>query len=245
MGLFDTIKNGALNIATNLGLYTPLQTYQAPVTPSYTSQQPTVHKSPTWAERRKAIEEEVKKNPDMYLYAYRLDPKTGSLETLPSYYNKNFVEPYLRAYKASQKYGNNAYSPDDLMAIMLQEGRTNFGFNKFHLDTAPKQAQEIYKKLMNEGHDYEEAGFAALLKEKELVAKRLGISPYRAWNGTGVNKYGQSGSEYAKKVEKTKELIQHEKNKQTRDFFHKFLSPEKRAELDSFDYTDPFGDTIA
>lgn len=247
MGMFDNIMDSVVQFAKNHGLMQtdPNALPTQPIAPA-PAQQSMVRKAPTtWAERRKALEEEVARNPEKYLPIYRMNHKSGGLETLPTFINKDIMGEYLKAYRESQKHGNNGYTPEDLMAILAQEARPDFGFNDFHYPHSSKEAKRIYDALTDAGFDHNKAGFAALLKEKELVAKRLGISKFRSWNGTGVNQYGQSGHEYANKVNQTKDLINHEKNKPVKDYFYKVLSPEKRAALESLDYNDPFGDSIA
>lgn len=196
----------------------------------------------SWTEKYAYQKQQYQDRPNDFVHGYRYNNKTGSLESLPSFFEKRQFEPFLEAYKASKKHGNVEVSPDDFAALMLQEGRYDFGFNKFDYDTAPKKAKEIYDKLKKEGYPDRAAGFAALLNEKHQVAKRLNIPIPMAWNGTGMSKAGQTGREYSKKVQKTKELLNHPKNQPVREYFQKTFEP--RAELESLDYNDPFGDSI-
>lgn len=198
----------------------------------------------SWAEKYNYQKEQYQNRPNDFLFGYRYDKKSDGLETVPTFFEKKQFEPFLDAYKASRKHGNIEISPDDFAAIMLQEGRYDFGFNKYDYDTSPSSSKSIYDKLKKEGYSDRAAGFAALLNEKHQVAKRLGIPMPMAWNGTGMSKAGQTGREYARKVQKTKEILNHEKNSTIRDYFRKALTPEQRAALESLEYNDPFGDSI-
>ena len=237
MGLFDIIKE-------KLGLTDPAPVQNTPAnaskTPSTAISQPQ-----TWQDKYNEEKRLYEANPDAYLVGYRLDPKKGQPETLPKYFKKDMFEHYLDAYAKSKKYGNVDIAPESLAAILLQEGRYDFGFNKFDYNTAPKQAKQVYDQMVKDGFTPRQAGFAALINEKKVVAERTGMPFYRAWNGAGRTKAGKTGKQYAKEVEATKKLLQHEKNKQFYQYFVNKLTPQQRAELESLDYNDPFGDSVA
>lgn len=184
--------------------------------------------------------------PDNWISGYRHDPKTkDGLETMKFYAEKENMDKFLEALKVAKNLGVDNITPEDLTAMFLQEGRSDFGYNGFNPVNAPKPALEVYDRLKKAGYSELIAGFPALIKEKALAAQRKGIPFYRAWNGTGVNDYGQTGEDYRKKVEKTKEIVKHPKNKDLYEYIRNRLTPEQRAELESLDYNDPFEDSIA
>jgi hypothetical protein len=236
MGLFDYIKGGVGSLAA---MFSPQQVTQPqPAIPT-----PPAAGSP-WAVQYAYDKQMYESNPDKYLLGHRLDHKKGDVESLPKYFKKEDFEHYLTPYAESLKFGNHRLAPEDLAAMLLQEGRYDFGFNKFHYDTAPKPAKELYDKLKEKGFSERQAGFAALINEKKMVADRKGIPFGMAWNGTGKTKQGRTGKQYAKELEAQKRLLQHEKNKDLVNYFRSRLTPQQRAELENLDYNDPFGDSV-
>lgn len=155
------------------------------------------------------------------LYGRRFDPKNKSkVETLNTIYSRDTVKEYISALRDAIAMGYKVPSADDLAAIALIEGREDFGYNSasnLELTKAPEESKDAwetrYKGDPEAGRVYEAlkdkygtsaAGFAALVAEKQLTADRLGVPFSRAWNGLGTNKYGQSGDDYATKIELTK-----------------------------------------
>lgn len=158
-------------------------------------------------------------DPDSVLSAHRYDPKRN-VETLPTLYNKPVMNSFLDAYKAA---GIKGPSPQDLAAMALVEGRSDFGYNKF--DTNNKKAVKVYNDLIEQGHNKAAAGFAAAVVEKQQVAKRKNIPFFAAWNGTGTSKMsGKTGFDYADKVERAKAALSHPKNKALSSFINTKLS---------------------
>ena len=239
MGLFDYIKNGLSGLTSSF-YSQPAQEVKKEEPPLPVAPPPN---SP-WLQQYLYQKEMYQRQPQNYIYGHRLDPKKGDVESLPKYFKKEDFEHYLTPYKASLKHGNHKLDPEDLAAMLLQEGRYDFGFNKFDYDTAPSSAKQIYDTLKKEGYTDRQAGFAALINEKKLVADRTGMPFYRAWNGAGRTKAGRTGKQYAQEVEATKRLLSHEKNKELLKYFRERLTPQQRAELESLDYNDPFGDSI-
>lgn len=169
---------------------------------------------------QKQYREDAKNNPDAYLQAYRHNenPKLKSdVETIPTLYPVNQVKPFLDAYKiAKNKYGVPDIGSDRLAAMLLAEGRPDFGYNNF--DRNQKHLMDMYTQLRKEGFDDRAAGFATAIKEKADVAKRLEIPFEKAWTGTGKTKYNTTSSDYLKRIKNNKKALQNEKNKAAHDF---------------------------
>ena len=143
---------------------------------------------------------------------YRTDPKTGKLESLAHKYDIGFsgatdeaamrqpIDPgMLHALHDAQKINPKlSVKPEEMVAILAQEGRTDFGGN----DIAPKyfehnkKSVELYNKLRDMGYDEMQAGMPALMLEKQRVANVKKIPWPIAWNGTGVTEGGRTGEDY-------------------------------------------------
>ena len=156
--------------------------------------------------------------------SYKVDYKTGELETLPTTFNQygafaygqNEAEEHsrqmkqkypssrsnelldmasrLRALHASQKFGGPKVSPEDMVAILNQEGRSDFGGPLPYKYEHDKKAVKLAKKLEEEGFFPTDTYLAASLLSAQNTAKRLKIPWQKVWNGTGsVPVWGNKG----------------------------------------------------
>jgi len=146
---------------------------------------------------------------------FRHNPKNkygakDRLETQSSAIDKQAMHDFVKAMRAGEKYGVPQLPPEFLSAMILKEGRSDFGYDKYN-ENNPK-AKMIADMLMKEGHDPSAAGFGAALYDKMQTSMRLKIPFATAWNGTGVNKYGQTGQQYANSLSQGFEAVMHPRN---------------------------------
>ena len=120
------------------------------------------------------------------------------------------MQDFIKAMRAGEKYGVPQLPPEYLAALLLQEGRSDFGFNEMNMNN-PK-ARMIAEMLMQEGFDDTSAGFGGALYDKMQTAMRLKKPFSTVWNGTGVNMYGQSGKQYTDKFGQGFGAVMHPKN---------------------------------
>lgn len=158
------------------------------------------------------IKNEIKETPVSF---YRHNPHNlfgakDKLETMPSTVDKETLNDFVSAMRAGEKYGVPQLPPEYLASMLMKEGRSDFGYNKF--DKNNQKAQIIAEKLMQEGFDPDSAGFGAALYDKMQVANRLKIPFATAWNGLGVNRFGKSGQEYAKEISSGFEAVINPRN---------------------------------
>jgi len=163
--------------------------------------------------------------PDDYITGRKYDPKMkDKVESMPLYYHTGDMDRYLKAHKAAQQFGGPKLTAEQLTAIALVEGREDFGYNTW--DTGNPKIVKYYSNLIKNGMDPHDAGFAAAIYEKDLVAKRLKIPFETAWNGTGTSIWNKSGKNYSDTVNKTREIVSHPKNKPLYDFIKQRASYE-------------------
>jgi len=125
-----------------------------------------------------------------FIQGYRANPqnKFGAkdrMETMPTLFHAPTIETYVRAAAAGTHFGVPKFTPEQLTNIALHEGRHSFGANDNAMDVANKKQVEIYKNLVDNGHDDDAAQFAAALFGKTQVAKRLNKPFLEVWNGAG------------------------------------------------------------
>ena len=146
---------------------------------------------------------------------YRPNPQNkfgakDKLETLPSRVDKTTMQDFIRAMRAGEKLGVPQLPPEYLAALLMQEGRSDFGFNEMNMNN-PK-AKMIAEQLMQEGFNDTAAGFSGALYDKMQTAMRLKKPFSTVWNGTGVSMYGQSGDQYTNKFTQGFPATMHPKN---------------------------------
>jgi hypothetical protein len=137
------------------------------------------------------------------LQIYKVDYKTGKRESLPfifdtatniaqfqrtGEYNPRFaesVEPSaIHAFYDAQKLNPNLkVTPEDLVTLLAQEGRSNFGaIDAVSGYQQNKDAVALANQLRDMGYNKYDAGRAALMLDKQMTAKRLGVPWQATWN---------------------------------------------------------------
>lgn len=155
--------------------------------------------------------------PPEFIPAYRPDIKgkfggKEGLETMPTYFDKMQIQDYVRAMRAGEPHGVPQLPPEYLANLALREGRSDFGFNEMNYKN--KKAADISKLLATSGqHEDEAANFAGAIRDKMDTSRRLNKPFSTVWNGTGVNKVGQSGDQYTQKFTEGFSATMHPKNK--------------------------------
>ena len=151
-----------------------------------------------------------------FIPAYRPDVKgkyggKEGLETQPTYFDKMQMQEYVRAMRAGEPHGVPQLPPEYLANLALREGRSDFGFNEMNYKN--KKAADISKLLATSGqHEDPAADFAGALHDKMNTAMRLNKPFSTVWNGTGVNKMGQSGDQYTQRFTEGFPATMHPKN---------------------------------
>lgn len=244
--MFDNIRDFAVELAKKSGFY-----QAAPVAvPQSEKQKISLYElfknqpnTLSWDDKYKIKKSAYEQDPDSFLKGYRADNKTGKLENLPDFFAKRDFDPYVNAYVDSLKHGNYRLDPETMASMMFKEGRFDFGFNKVDLENASEKVKKIYQETLK-NHPKRAAEFAAAIQQHKERADHTGLPFPMIWNGTGRAKDGHTGKQYAQEFEKFKQMIRHPKNKEALDYFRNKLTPQQRAELESLDYNDPFGDSI-
>ena len=162
------------------------------------------------------------------MQVYKADYNTGRSESLPFIYNtaqidadlqktgkvdprvKESVEPSLfhALYDAQRLNTNIKISPEEVVTLLAQEGRSDLGANKKDVVSGWQhnpQSVALHAKLRDMGYNAYDAGTAALLLDKQMTARRISEKqgrdiPWTAvWNGLGTDpKTGRTGFDYAR-----------------------------------------------
>lgn len=154
--------------------------------------------------------------PPEFIPAYRPDIKgkyggKEGLETQPTYFDKMQMQEYVRAMRAGEPHGVPQLPPEYLANLALREGRSDFGFNEMNYKN--KKAADISKLLATSGqHEDPASDFAGALRDKMDTSMRLNKPFSTVWNGTGVNKMGQSGNQYTQRFTEGFPATMHPKN---------------------------------
>ena len=133
---------------------------------------------------------------DDFIKGYRADPENkygggNGLETQPTLYNKDDMNPILRAMKYLHKYyGTKHPDPQQLAAFALKEGREDFGINgpdspAFALSPeSQKIFQKVFKDQRWQKGNNDVYDFARALRANELMqtADRLDKPIEAVWN---------------------------------------------------------------
>jgi hypothetical protein len=157
---------------------------------------------------------------------YKTDYKTGKPESMPFVYDtqrfeaemaKGSVTPGVREsiepsmihaiYDAQRMNPNLKMTPEDIVTMLAQEGRSDLGANYKDVTQGwahNPHAVDLNTKLREMGYNPYDAGTAALLLDKQMTARRLSEKtgkevPWQAvWNGLGQTKTGRTGYDYAR-----------------------------------------------
>lgn len=202
---------------------------------------------------------------------YKADARTGKRETLPMTIRKDSPDflPYgkqpkkdayninpikaladrLYTIQQSQQYGGPEVTPEEMAALLFQEGRADFGLNSSNMYAHDKQASELRDKLAEEGHleDWRlgRTSTGADLAASILYAKKkgaeLGIPWTKVWNGLGRNvAFGRSTDsaviggkvtpglrdvDYVKEQNQNREVVTDPKNADILNFIRQQMAP--------------------
>lgn len=161
------------------------------------------------------------------------NPETSTVYTDPSKAVQELYK-YARLNGAAAKHGYPAFTPEEIVAFTLKEGRTDLGHSGVNFGN--KQDVAYDKMLRNTYHlPAQDLNFLAAVASKKRVADKLGISLAEAWNGTGVNDAGKSGKDYAADWEAHKKAALHPKNKQLFNVIQKGIDEGQKYGLPSKD----------
>ena len=178
---------------------------------------------------------------------YRTDPKTGKLESLAHKYDVGFgnqldeasarlpIDPgMLHAIADANKITPAlGVTPKEMVSLLAQEGRTDFGANDLNVDhfAHNKQAVDLYSKLKAMGYDEMQAGLPALMLEKKRVADKLDVPWQAAWQGMGTTETGRTHKDYLRELTLNTQNIK--SNKPALDVFTQEMSePSKPRDLE-------------
>jgi len=114
--------------------------------------------------------------------AFRANEKGKGLETIATKFNLSQFAGLLKAYRKGVELKLiQPLSPEEITALLLTEGRSDFGFNQADLSIpAVKRVADI---AMRAGLIDTDANFVAVIYEKQQTVRRLGIPFYQAWQG--------------------------------------------------------------
>lgn len=196
--------------------------------------------------------------PQEGMQVYRVDPTTGKSESLPRVYDTALAEATLdKAGNWNKRYDNSVdpntlhalsdamkingdlkISPEEVVALLAQEGRPDLGANVKDIKEGFQhnpQAVMLDAQLRQMGYNQYDAGTAALLLDKQQTASRLSKKfghevPWTAvWNGLGKTKEGRTGYDYAR--EYNMNLKNAPANQKAIDYVRRHMTdPEEQAQ---------------
>ena len=203
------------------------------------------------------------------LQYYKADARTGKRETLPMTIREDQLDflPYgapdasyniwnpiaeiannLYAIQQSQQYGGPKVTPEDMTALLFQEGRYDFGLNSADIYGHDKQASELRAKL-EKGEGYPvglgpgsaPADLAASILYAKKKGAELGVPWTKVWNGLGRNvAFGRSTDsavvggkvtpgvrevDYVKEQNQNREIVNDPKNAEILNFIRQQMAP--------------------
>lgn len=131
---------------------------------------------------------------------------------------KETIDPSLfhAIYDATKVNPKFKMTPEDVVTLLMQEGRGDLGANAKDVTQGWKhnpRSAEIFDTLKGKGYNDYDAGTAALLYDKQETADRLSRRynkpvPWQAvWNGMGVTKTGRTGYDYAREFQMNRKNI--------------------------------------
>lgn len=171
------------------------------------------------------------------------DKKTN-LETMPSNFDNEsrILRRHIEALRAAKEFGiklpKEVMDSKFLTAMLIQEGRSDFGTNEFDINN--DKSIEVYNKIAPR-FGVDAATFVAAVYDKGETAKRTKKPFSMVWNGTGVvrdqsGKLVASGENYANRFPMFLKAAEHPKNAPLFNFVDQYLN--------SKEYTSPLTRTI-
>jgi hypothetical protein len=142
-------------------------------------------------------------------YDTALNTREWGRTGVPNPQIKESIKPSLlhAIYDASKMDSNLRITPEDMVALIAQEGRADLGANAKDVTggwSHNPRAVDLAERLQDMGYDKYDAGTAALMLDKQMTAARLSKRqnkniPWQAvWNGLGETKTGRTGYDYAR-----------------------------------------------
>jgi hypothetical protein len=114
--------------------------------------------------------------------AFRANEKGKGLEPIATKFNLSIFTGLLKAYRKGVELKLiQPLSPEEITALLLTEGRSDFGFNE--ADLSVPAVRRVANIAMRAGLIDTDANFVAVIYEKQQTAQRLGIPFYQAWQG--------------------------------------------------------------
>lgn len=202
---------------------------------------------------------------------YKADARTGKRETLPmtitdkqldflpygqqprkDTYNINPIElmaDNLFGLQQAQKYGGPKITPEEMTALLFQEGRPDFGLNSADMYGHDKQASGLRDKLGKEEGYLEDwrlnrsspADLAASILYAKKKGAELGVPWTKVWNGLGRNvTFGRSTDsavvggkvtpgarevDYVKEQNQNRDIVNDPKNAEILNFIRQQMAP--------------------
>lgn len=203
------------------------------------------------------------------LQYYKADARTGKRETLPMTILESQIEflPYgaqkkpdnynpikhladsLYGLQQSQQYGGPKVTPEDMAALLFQEGSSGFGGGTENMYAHDRQAMELRNKL-EKGEGYPEHGhfggttpadLAASILYAQKKGAELGVPWTKVWNGLGRNVVrgrstdaalyngkvtpGAREVDYVKEQNQNREIVNDPKNAEILNFIRQQMAP--------------------
>ena len=172
------------------------------------------------------------------IYQPTANPKhgAGGVEHQPKNIIPSELYWLLQGAVESNKRNDYKFTPEALLTKILIEGRADAGTNSFdsnnekswNMYDAVNEAVGVNDLTIPLSVQAELAGtFAAAVRDKAEVAKRLNIPFERAWNGTGVSaRTGKSGQQHSDRYDQAVRLksATHPKNAPVLDYITRALA---------------------
>jgi hypothetical protein len=191
----------------------------------------------------------VDDRPFVPVQGYRADP-TGRfggkdrMETQPTTYNREIVDAYIKAMRAGEPLGVPQLTQDQLMQMLLTEGRSDFGFNM--LNENNKKAMHKAEVLNEMGHSKLASDFAAALYDKQQMANRLNRPLQEVWNGLGRSSAGRTGAQHNQRFNEFGYAVDNPKNAELMNVVNEAYNyrPPEKLNLGANEYADPMGNFV-
>lgn len=155
------------------------------------------------------------------------DPNLETANTLNNSTKANQeIFRYARLAGAASKYGYPTLTPEELTALALQEGRSDFGYNGGGFGKkGSNYSNKLFDEMSNKFNAHtDDLGFMATIADKKRVSEKYGIPFANAWNGTGISDAKKTGKQYAEEWKQQYEVATRPENSQLYDLIRKAYS---------------------
>jgi hypothetical protein len=154
------------------------------------------------------------------IQGFRFDQRRNDLETLPKKFSTAELSKRLRALRQAIKEnvpGARNLDPETLAAMLLKEGREDFGTDMY--DTNDPRSVALFNRYSQQ-FDPESAMFVAAVRDISRRAERKGIPFASAW--MPGSRY-ETAEEYAQSTERFREAVRNPKNAELVEFIRASL----------------------